>query len=211
MVLHSSSSCSTSSRIDVRGWLSDFWEQVKAIPVGYIVAGPRLQTGQTVLAGLSYYGILSAAYPGEVTLAPIVTAYAVGVAMNGSCRRTSVLRHAPDVRRVIPSATFGGSLAAYLVQKIFFTIIGVFVYLYPLSLRARLVHGEPRQRLRPSGKNHLDRGGRIVLIVLPGRIFWRQVKAVVAGEGRRAILATPKRYLTEPSCRHSRPGSASSP
>ncbi len=40
------------------------------------------QTGQTIFAGLSYYGILSAAYPGEVSLAPIITAYAVGVAMN---------------------------------------------------------------------------------------------------------------------------------
>ena len=40
------------------------------------------QTGQTFFAGLSYYGILRAAYPGEVELWPIVTAYAVGVAMN---------------------------------------------------------------------------------------------------------------------------------
>ena len=31
---------------------------------------------------------------------------------------------------IIPSCTFGGSIAAYLVQKIFFTIAGTFVYLY---------------------------------------------------------------------------------
>ena len=68
--------------IDVVAWLSGLWDQIKAVPVGYIVAGLIFQTGQTLLAGLSYYGILRAAYPGQVELWPIVTAYAVGVAMN---------------------------------------------------------------------------------------------------------------------------------
>jgi hypothetical protein len=31
---------------------------------------------------------------------------------------------------IIPAATFAGSIAAYLMQKIFFTIAGTFVYLY---------------------------------------------------------------------------------
>ena len=31
---------------------------------------------------------------------------------------------------IIPACTFPGALAAYLVQKIFFTIAGTFVYLY---------------------------------------------------------------------------------
>ncbi len=45
-------------------WLRDLWDQIKDVPVGYIVAALFFQTGQTVLAGLSYYGILRAAYPG---------------------------------------------------------------------------------------------------------------------------------------------------
>ena len=69
--------------VDVVGWFSDLWDQIKDLPLHTIVAGVALQSGQTALAGLSYYGILSAAYPGQVRLAPIVTAYAVGVAMNG--------------------------------------------------------------------------------------------------------------------------------
>ena len=68
--------------VDVTGWFSSLWDQIKAVPVEYIVVGLVFQSGQTIFAGLSYYGILSAAYPGEVSLAPIVTAYAVGVAMN---------------------------------------------------------------------------------------------------------------------------------
>ncbi|HEY7397828.1 MAG TPA: hypothetical protein VH538_05970, partial [Gaiellaceae bacterium] len=51
--------------VDVTGWLSDLWDQIKAVPVSYIVAGLVFQTLQTCFAGLSYYGILAAAYPGR--------------------------------------------------------------------------------------------------------------------------------------------------
>ena len=49
--------------VDVVGWLDDLWDQIREIPPGYIVAGLAFQTGQTMFAGLSYYGILRAAYP----------------------------------------------------------------------------------------------------------------------------------------------------
>src|SRR5262249_14164622 len=117
--------------VDVTGWLSNLWDQIKSVPPGYIVAAVIVQTGQTVFAGLSYYGILKAAYPGEVLIPPVVTSYAVGVAMNGFLPAnigtfvTLIMFVA-----IIPSATIGGSIAAYLVQKIFFTIAGTFVYLY---------------------------------------------------------------------------------
>ena len=89
--------------VDVTGWFSDLWHQIKAIPAGYVVAGVVAQSLQTVFAGLSYYGILSAAYPGEVTIAPIVTAYAVGVADEQlPARQHRHVRHARDVRRDHP-------------------------------------------------------------------------------------------------------------
>src|SRR5262249_43051301 len=69
--------------VDVTGWLSSLWDQITGVPPAYIVAALIVQSGQTFFAGYSYYGILQAAYPGEVLIAPIVTAYAVGVAMNG--------------------------------------------------------------------------------------------------------------------------------
>src|SRR3954451_13452337 len=117
--------------VDVIGWLKDLWDQIKAVPVQYIIAGLVFQTGQTLFAGLSYYGILRAAYPGEVDFWPIVPACAVGVSMNNFLPAnigTFVTLLMFVV--IIPSATFAGSLAAYLVQKIFFTIAGTFVYLY---------------------------------------------------------------------------------
>ena len=68
--------------VDVIGWLTDLWHEIQDVPARYIVAGLAFQTGQTLFAGLSYYGILRAAYPGQVEFWPIVTAYAVGVSMN---------------------------------------------------------------------------------------------------------------------------------
>ena len=77
---------------------------------------------------------------------------------------------------IIPSATFGGAIAAYLVQKIFFTVAGTFVYLYlflwvPGSFDLNL--GGLRDH--PVSAVIVVVGGGILLVML-GRIFWRQVK-----------------------------------
>ena len=184
--------------VDVSGWLSDLWDQIREVPAGYIVAGVLFQTGQTVLAGLSYYGILSAAYPGEVAFASIVASYAVGVAMNGFLpANIGTFVTLLMFVAIIPSCTIAGATAAYLVQKIFFTIAGTFVYLY-LFLS---VPGSFDQNLGNISEHPwrtiLIVGGGAVLIVLLGRIFWRQVKKLWAqAKQGGVILATPKRYLT---------------
>jgi uncharacterized membrane protein YbhN (UPF0104 family) len=184
--------------VDVRGWLDELWDQIKAIPLGYIVAGLFFQTGQTLLAGLSYYGILSAAYPGEVGLAPIVTAYAVGVSMNNFLpANIGTFVTLLMFVAIIPSCTFAGAIAAYLVQKIFFTIAGTFVYLY-LFLS---VPGSFEQSLGNLTDHPVLAIGIAVGIVLGivvlGRIFWRQVKKLWAQAKKGGvILSQPKRYLT---------------
>jgi uncharacterized membrane protein YbhN (UPF0104 family) len=184
--------------IDVIAWLSDLWDQIKAVPAGYIVAALVFQTAQTLLAGVSYYGILRAAYPGQVTLWPIVTAYAVGVSMNNFLPAnigtfvTLVMFVA-----IIPAATFAGSIAAYLVQKIFFTLAGTFVYLYLfLSVPDSFEENLGNLSAHPAF-SVLIAAGAVVLVVLLVRIFWRQVKKLweQAKEGG-AILTRPKEYLT---------------
>ena len=184
--------------VDVTGWLSDLWDQIRDVPAGYIVAALAFQTAQTFFAGLSYYGILRAAYPGQVQLWPIVTAYAVGVSMNNFLPAnigtfvTLVMFVA-----IIPAATFAGSIAAYLVQKIFFTIAGTFVYLYlflsvPGSFNENLGNLSEHPAL-----SVVIAAGVVVLLVLLGRIFWRQVKKLweQAKQGG-AILSRPREYLT---------------
>ena len=118
--------------VDVIGWLSDLWDQIKAVPVDYIVAGLVFQTGQTIFAGLSYYGILRAAYPGEVEFWPIVTAYAVGVSMNnflpGEHRH---VRDAADVRRDHPGCDRSPARSPPIsCRRSSSPIAGTFVYLY---------------------------------------------------------------------------------
>ena len=93
--------------------------------------------------------ILSAAYPGEVTLAPIVTAY-IGVAMNGLPANIGTFVTLFLFVAIIPSCRFPGALAAYLVQKIFFTIAGTFVYLYLfLSVPGRSTRTWATSRITP--------------------------------------------------------------
>ena len=76
--------------VGVWGWLTDLWDQLKGVPIGYLITGVLLQVAQTTFNGVAYYGILRYAYPeARVALWPIVTAYAVGVGMNSSCQRTS--------------------------------------------------------------------------------------------------------------------------
>jgi uncharacterized membrane protein YbhN (UPF0104 family) len=184
--------------VDVIGWLSDLWDQIRAVPAGYIVAGLVFQSGQTFFAGLSYYGILRAAYPGQVELWPIVTAYAAGVALNNFLPAnigtfTTLLMFVA----IIPACTFPGAIAAYLVQKIFFTIAGTFVYLYlflsvPGSFDANLgnISENPVATL-------LIAVGAVVLIALLCRIFWRQVKKLwLKAKQGGVILSRPKEYLT---------------
>ena len=185
--------------VDVIGWLQDLWTQIKAIPAGYMVAALVFQTGQTLLAGLSYYGILRAAYPGEgqVEFWPIVTAYAVGVAMNNFLpANIGTFATLIMFTAIIPAATFAGAIAAYLVQKIFFTIAGTFVYLY-LFLS---VPGSFNENLGNISENPVTTililvGGAFLIVIL-GRIFWEQVKKLweKAKQGG-AILSRPKEYL----------------
>lgn len=184
--------------IDVVGWLADLWDQIKDVPPAYIVSALLFQTGQTVFAGVSYYGILSAAYPGEVQLAPVVTAYAVGVAMNNFLpANIGTFVTLLMFVAIIPSSTFAGSLAAYLVQKIFFTIAGTFVYLYLfLSVPGSFNESLGNLSDHPVASIAIVLGGAF-LLVLVGRIFWRQLKKLweQAKKGG-AILSQPRRYLS---------------
>lgn len=183
--------------IDVLGWLRDLWDQIKAVPAGYIVGGLVFQAGVTVFAAISYYGILSVAYPGEVTFPPILTAYAVGVAMNGFLpANIGTFVTLLMFVAIIPACTFPGAIAAYLVQKIFFTIAGTFVYLYlflsvPGSFDQNLGNLTDHPVLAASIV-----AGIVFLLVLLGRIFWKQVKKLWAQAKKGGvILSQPRRYF----------------
>jgi uncharacterized membrane protein YbhN (UPF0104 family) len=180
--------------IDVKGWLQDLWDQIKDVPPAYIITALAFQAGQTVFAGVSYYGILGAAYPGEVSLWPIVTAYAVGVGMNNFLpANIGTFATLLMFVAIIPSCKFAGAVAAYLVQKIFFTIVGAFVYLY-LFLS---VPGSFHESLGNLSDHLAIVVGGAFLLVLLGRIFWRQLKKLwVQAKQGGVILSQPRRYFS---------------
>ncbi len=182
---------------DIKGWIESLWDQMSAIPPGYLIAALIFQSAQTVFAGLSYYGILGAAYPGEVSMRPIVAAYAVGVAGNSFLpANLGTLVTLLMFVAIIPSCSFSGSLAAYLVQKIFYTIIGTAVYLYLfLSVPGEFDISFGKEHTHPAFFFGIVAGG-VFLIVLVVRIFWRQVKKLWAQAKKGgAILAQPKNYF----------------
>ncbi len=188
---------------DLVGWFENVWDQVTAISIASLIAACTFQTAQTMLTALSWLFILRAAYP-DVTIGfrPILAAYAISVAMN-NVLPANIGTFALLIMFValIPGANFPGIFAGYLVQKIFFTVIGTFVYLYLfLTVPGMSVEGSRSPDWSwfsdyPALTILIAAGG-VFLIVLLFRIFWRQVKklwekAKVGG----AILARPREYF----------------
>ncbi len=185
--------------VDVIGWIEDFWDQVKDIPVSYLIAGSLLQIAQTTFNGVAYYGILRYGYPDSgVTLWPIVTAYAVGVSMNNFLpANIGTFVTLLMFVAIIPGSTFPGILAAYMVNKIFFTIIGGLVYLY-LFLEAGSAFDVELGWFRdhPVLSLGLLVGGAVLAVMLV-KIFWRWLKGLweKAKQGGK-ILESPKAFTT---------------
>jgi uncharacterized membrane protein YbhN (UPF0104 family) len=184
---------------NVRGWLDSFWDTLSAVSPWYLLAGSALQVTQTTFNGIAYYAILRYGYPnGNVTFWPIVAAYAVGVAMNNFLPANigtfvTLLMYVA----LINGATFPGVFAAYLVNKIFFTVVGGLVYLY-LFLEAGKAFDVELGWFRDHPVLALAiAAGAVFLLILVGRIFWHWIKGMweKAKEGGR-ILESPKAYLT---------------
>lgn len=127
----------------------------------------------------------------------IENAYAAGVAMNGFLpANIGTFVMLLMFVALIPSATFSAVLGGMVVQKIFFTVAGTFVYVYlflsvagSLELELGLLHDHPLLVL-------LGAGGAIVLVVTLARAFWGRMRGLweQAKQGG-AILARPRDYL----------------
>ena len=97
---------------------------------------------------------------------PIIAAYAVGVAMNGFLpANIGTFVTLLMFVAIIPGCTFAGAIAAYLVQKIFFTIAGTFVYLYMFLSVPGAVRHQFRQRDLASLAHAVIVAGAGVLLV----------------------------------------------
>jgi uncharacterized membrane protein YbhN (UPF0104 family) len=187
--------------IDVRGWFSSLWDTVTEISIGYVILGCLLQGAQTTLTALGWYGILRYAYPGGVTYMEVLAAYAVGVALNNYVpANMGTFVMLLMFVAVVRGATFPGVLAGYMVQKIFYLVVGTLIYIYLFSAVAgsfEFQFGNEQDAIA----NHpvLTLGiiaGAVFLIALLMRIFWRWVKVMweKAKEGA-AILGDLRAYV----------------
>ena len=187
--------------IDITGWFRSLWDAVNEISIGYVILGCIFQGAQTTLTALGWYGILRYAYPGGVTYIEVLASYAAGVALNNYVPANmgtfvTLLMFVAVVR----GATFPGVLAGYMVQKIFYLVIGTLIYIYLFAAVAgsfEFQFGNERDAIA----NHpvLTLGiitGAIVLVALLLRIFWRWVKVMweKAKQGA-AILGDLRAYL----------------
>jgi uncharacterized membrane protein YbhN (UPF0104 family) len=171
--------------IDIKGWFQDLWDTLTEISIGYIILGCLLQGAQTALTALGWYGILRYAYPGGTTYVTVLACYATGVALNNFVpANLGTFVMLLMFVAVVRGANFPGVLGGYVVQKIFYLVIGTLIYVYLFSQVAgsfEFQFGNERDAL----VNHpvLTIGiiaGAIFLLVLLARIFWRKVKAMWA-------------------------------
>ena len=187
--------------IDVWGWFEELWGTLSEISIGYILLGCLFQGLQTMLTALGWYGILRYAYPGGVTYMPVLAAYAAGVALNNFVpANMGTFVTLLMFVAIVQGSTFPGVLGGYVVQKIFYFIIGTLIYVYLFAAIAgsfEFQFGDERDALT----NHpvLTLGtvaGAIFLVALLLRIFWAWVKKMWerAKEGA-AILGDPGAYV----------------
>ena len=167
--------------IDVIGWFEELWDTLTEISIGYVILGCFFQGLQTTLTALGWYGILRYAYPGGVTYMGVLAAYATGVALNNFVPANMgtfvmLLMYVA----IVKGATFPGVLGGYIVQKIFYLVIGTLIYLYlfwAVSGSFDYQFGEEWDSV--SGHPVLVLGilaGAAFLIALLLRVFWRWVK-----------------------------------
>jgi uncharacterized membrane protein YbhN (UPF0104 family) len=183
---------------DLRSWFSNFWDTLSSISAVYIVAGCALKTAQTTLTAFAWYSILHFAYPGKIRWLDALACYAASVALNGILpANLGTLALLLMFTTIIAGASFAAILGAYAVEKIFFTLIGAFTYLYlflsvggSFDIKFNVVHEHP-------WATAIFLIGGIFLIYLVARRLWPRVIRWWndAKEGG-AILSDLPKYMT---------------
>ena len=95
---------------------------------------------------------------------------------------------------IIPGANLPGVLGGMVVQKIFFSVAGAFVYVYLfLSVPGLARPPAPGAQRSPRAGLAIVAGAAMLLVIL-GRIFWRKLQGLwaKAAPGRRDPRPPPR-------------------
>jgi uncharacterized membrane protein YbhN (UPF0104 family) len=183
---------------NVDAWFRQLWTAMTGVSPAYILAGVALQTVQTTLIALAWLAILRYAYPkAEIPFKPVLASYATGVALNGFLPAhigTFVMMFL--FLSFISGATFAGVLVGWPVHKLFFTVVGVFVYIHLFATVPGSFHLRAgRLTAHPPLLGAAIVGG-VVLVAVVVRVLWERLtkfwqKAKVGAK----ILEHPRVYL----------------
>jgi uncharacterized membrane protein YbhN (UPF0104 family) len=182
---------------DIKGWFDDLWDTLTGISVGYVIGAVALKSLQTTACAFAWYSILRFAYPGRVRWLDVLAAYAASVALNSILpANIGTLVMLLMFSTIIAGATFAAILGAYAVEKIFWTLIGAFVYLYlfltvggSFDIKFSFVHTHP-------WATAVLLAGSVYLLFVLGRALWpRVVKWWEEAKEGGSILAHPGSYF----------------
>ena len=197
--------------VDVRGWLEQLWDEVKWIPVGYLLAALILETARPSSPGSRTTGSSRRPTRAASRSGRSSRPTAVGVAMNGFLpANLGTFVTLLMFVAVIPGCTFAGSIAAYLVQKIFLHSGGDLRVPVHVPERPGIVRHQLRERDLAPGADGGDRRRRARDDRPPRpHLLARGEEALGQGQaGRRHPVAAPPVSDPGRSCRPSSAGSA---
>ena len=185
---------------DVVAWLNAVWNSLTSISPGYVVPVLALQTLQTAFAAAAWHGILRYAYPGtEVRYGGVLACYATGAALNSvTPAHAGTLVTVLMFVAIVPAATVAGVVAAAAVEKLFFAVVGIVVFLYLF-----LSVGGSFERKFGFLTQHpwttvLAAGAAAIVLGLGGRLAWHRLSGLWhdARQGGK-ILSDRRAYLTK--------------
>lgn len=180
-------------------WIGDLLDKVGEVPAWAVVAGILLETAQTSLAALAWYGILRAALPhAALPFRLVLASYAVAVALNGFLpANLGTFVMLAMFTTLIAGATFPLVFSGLIVEKIPFSIFNIALYLYLFLTVSGSFSIKLGFLADHSGLVLLLVAAALVLLVLLARVFWGRLaklrEQLVAGG---TILRSPRRTLT---------------
>jgi uncharacterized membrane protein YbhN (UPF0104 family) len=186
--------------IPVDDWIAELFDKLREIPAWAIVAGILLQTAQTTLAALAWFGILRAAPLGPgVRYRIVLAAYATSVALNSFLpANIGTWVMLLMFTALFAGATFPMMVSGIVVQKIPFTVFNLALYLYLFLSVAGSFSVKLGFLSEHTGLVIAIVAGAAVLVFLLARVFRRHLadlRSQVVDGG--AILRTPRRFLLD--------------
>ncbi|HEX4305052.1 MAG TPA: YbhN family protein [Solirubrobacterales bacterium] len=185
--------------IPVDDWIAELFDKLGEIPAWAIVAGVLLQTANTCLAALAWFGILRASPLDGVRYRIVLASYAAAVALNSFLpANIGTWVMLLMFTALFAGATFPMMVSGIVVQKIPFSVLNLALYLY-LFLS---VAGSFSVKLGFLA----DHTGLVVLILLGGAFLivflYRVFRKRLAGLREQvmdggAVLRSPRRFLID--------------